>query len=252
MLLEEYVNYFLIAWTIIAIVVFVTLFFKVAPYGRFDTNHTRIKIPSRFGWIFMESPSVIGILCFYAYFFEDTSLVHLLMGLIWLSHYFHRTFIWPFRARLEGKKMSLGIALMAFLFNTINISLQSLWIFLLGEYADNWIATNFFILGVFIFFFGMYINIKSDNILINLRKTKGKGYHVPKGFLYKYVSCPNYLGELIEWFGWAILTLNPAGLVFLIWTFANLIPRARANHEWAIVKIENYPNDRKSIIPFVY
>ena len=72
---------------------------------------------------------------------------------------------------------------------------------------------------------------------MNLRKTKGNGYHIPEGFLFKYVSCPNYLGEIIEWLGWAILTLSPAGLVFFIWTFSNLVPRANTTSAFAINSI---------------
>ena len=87
---------------------------------------------------------------------------------------------------------------------------------------------------------------------MKLRATHGNGYHVPRGFLYKFVSSPNYLGEIIEWLGWAILTLSPAGLVFFLWTAANLIPRARSNHKWLISNVENYPESRKSIFPYIY
>jgi hypothetical protein len=44
------------------------------------------------------------------------------------------------------------------------------------------------------------------------------------------VSCPNYLGEILEWIGWAIATWSLAGWVFAIWTMANLAPRAFTNH----------------------
>ena len=200
----------------------------------------------------MESPAVLGVLfCFY-FFYDLIGMPQTLMWLIWLSHYLHRTLIWPLSAELHGRKMPLKIALLAFVFNTINIIIQCLWIFFLGNYLEEWITSGFFMLGCFIFYIGMYVNIYSDNILMNLRKTKGNGYHIPEGFLFKYVSCPNYLGEIIEWLGWAILTLSPAGLVFFIWTFSNLVPRAKANHQWAIDRIENYPKGRKSVFPFLY
>ena len=48
------------------------------------------------------------------------------------------------------------------------------------------------------------------------------------------------------------MTLSPAGLVFFIWTMANLIPRAKSNHEWSIQNIEGYPNNRKKVIPYLY
>ena len=97
-----------------------------------------------------------------------------------------------------------------------------------------------------------YINIKSDNILIKLREKNGTGYHIPEGFLFNKISSPNYFGEILEWLGWFIMTLSPAGLVFFIWTMANLIPRAKSNHEWSIKNIEGYPNNRKKVIPYLY
>ena len=87
---------------------------------------------------------------------------------------------------------------------------------------------------------------------MKLRKSNGDGYYSPQGFLYRYISCPNYFGEIIEWLGWAILTLSPAGLVFFIWTFANLVPRARSNHNWSKSNIPNYPKNRKAIFPYIY
>ena len=96
------------------------------------------------------------------------------------------------------------------------------------------------------------VNIRSDNILIKLREDHGSGYHVPKGFLFNKISNPNYFGEILEWLGWFIMTLSPAGLVFFIWTMANLIPRAKSNHEWCLKNIEGYPTDRKKVIPFLY
>ena len=40
--------------------------------------------------------------------------------------------------------------------------------------------------------------------------------------MHKYISAPNYFGEIVEWIGWAILTWSISGLVFALWTIANL------------------------------
>ena len=97
---------------------------------------------------------------------------------------------------------------------------------------------------------GVIINIKSDNILIKIKK-QNKGYQVPKGFLYHYISCPNYLGEIIEWLGFFFMTLSAPAFLFLFWTMANLIPRAISNHNWYVNKFSDYPDKRKAIIPFL-
>jgi 3-oxo-5-alpha-steroid 4-dehydrogenase 1 len=57
------------------------------------------------------------------------------------------------------------------------------------------------------FFFpraGMWINIQSDGILRNLRKPGETGYKIPRGGLFRYVSGANFLGEIVEWSGFAI------------------------------------------------
>ncbi len=77
-------------------------------------------------------------------------------------------------------------------------------------------------------------------------------YKIPNGALFKYISSPNYLGEVLEWIGWAILTWSLAGLAFAVFTIANLLPRAYATHKWYIKNFPDYPKERKAIIPFIF
>ena len=244
-------NIFSIAWIAIAVITFCSLFFVVAPYGRHIKEGWGPNISARLGWVFMESPCVILMLGLAIFAWEKLNLVHLVFLIIWLSHYVHRTFIWPFKADMLGKEMPITIALSAFFFNIVNVSIQGYWIFYFVSYSVDWLSSPFFITGVLIFFIGMYINIRSDYILINLRKEKGPGYHVANTFLYKHLSCPNYFGELLEWMGWAILTYSLSGFVFFIWTFANLFPRAIANHKWYKKQFKQYPQSRKAVIPWI-
>jgi protein-S-isoprenylcysteine O-methyltransferase Ste14 len=65
------------------------------------------------------------------------------------------------------------------------------------------------------------------------------------------VSCPNYLGEMLEWFGWALATWSIAGLAFALYTVANLLPRALQHHRWYRAKFADYPADRKALVPYV-
>ena len=52
---------------------------------------------------------------------------------------------------------------------------------------------------------------------------------------------PNYLGEIVEWTGWALATWSLAGLAFAVYTAANLAPRAVANHDWYLSTFDDYP-----------
>lgn len=109
------------------------------------------------------------------------------------------------------------------------------------------------ILGMLLFFLGMGINLHSDYVIRNLRQPGDTRHYLPTRGMFKYVTSANYLGELIEWIGFALLTISPAAGVFVWWTFANLVPRAHAIHqhyrkEFGTVAV----GKRKRIIPFIY
>ena len=108
-----------------------------------------------------------------------------------------------------------------------------------------------FIVGIGLFAIGMTININSDNNLFSLREDGSTGYKIPRGGLFDKVSCPNYLGEITEWLGFAIATWSLAGFTFAIWTFCNLAPRAFTHHRWYKEEFADYPTNRKALIPFL-
>ena len=150
--LEDIFFPFLFIWSTIAVLAFITLFYKNAAYGRYFTLDSNYKIPSRIGWIIMESPTLIGMLIFIVLFRNKIGQTEIIFCLLWLSHYIHRTMIWPFRAQLKGKSMTVGVVSMAILFNSVNIATQCIWIFILGNYSDDWLTSIPFIIGIILFF----------------------------------------------------------------------------------------------------
>jgi steroid 5-alpha reductase family enzyme len=89
-------------------------------------------------------------------------------------------------------------------------------------------------------------------LLLRLRKPGETGYKIPKSGLFRWVSCPNHFGEIVEWSGFALICWNLPALSFAIWTAANLIPRAVSHHNWYREKFEDYPLRRKAVLPFLY
>ncbi|MDP7040022.1 MAG: methyltransferase, partial [Myxococcota bacterium] len=183
------------------------------------------------------------------YAFNVVPLV--LLGL-WQWHYLQRTFVFPFRMRMAGKSMPILIAFLGFCFNTLNAYLNARFVSELGRYAASWLSDPRFVFGFLLFFLGFVLNVHSDTILRNLRAKGDRGYHLPYGGAYRFVSCPNYFGELLEWLGWAVATWSLSGLAFFVYTAANLIPRARSHHRWYKEKFSDYPSERKAVLPFVY
>jgi protein-S-isoprenylcysteine O-methyltransferase Ste14 len=234
-----------VLWIIIGLIIFpINLIYK-APYGRHTSKKWGVSINNKLGWIIMELPALLVCPAIYFYFKIDFD-ISIMFICLWIIHYFNRTIIFPFRIKTKGKKMPLVIVLSAFFFNIVNGLINGYFLSNINLHS----VSIFLITGFLLFVLGLYINISSDNKLINLRKIK-KGYFIPKGGLFKYISCPNFFGEIIEWFGFALMTFNIGSLSFFIWTCCNLIPRALAHHTWYKNKFNEYPKERKAILPFL-
>ncbi len=254
--LETLYNYFLIGMAAVAVVVFISLFFVDAGYGMFQTKKWGPAIPNRIGWVLMESPVFILMLVLFLLSDRTTNIACIAMLSLFEIHYFQRSFIFPLL--IKGKKtMPLSIIAMGMLFNTLNALMQAGWLFYFSPadmYTTAWLTTPQFIAGTLIFLTGLIINIHSDHVIRTLRKPGDTAYHFPNRGMYRYVTSGNYFGECIEWLGFACLTWSWAGLIFFIWTFANLAPRAkRLNAQYK----KQFPEDfaatnPKALIPHVF
>jgi 3-oxo-5-alpha-steroid 4-dehydrogenase 1 len=245
--------YLILAGFGLASAIFVTLFFVSAPYGRHARRGWGPALPNHIGWMLMEAPSA---LLFALYFFTGSvpkNLPMILFFLMWEAHYLHRGFIYPWTIRNGHKKMPLSVMLMGILFNAGNTYINGRYLFTLsGGYPEDWVRDPRFIAGAVMFAGGYIINRWADTVLRGLRKPGEEGYRIPQGSLFSLVSCPNYLGEIIEWCGWAVATWSLAGLAFAVWTIANLAPRAYAHHSWYHKTFSDYPPERKALIPRLF
>jgi 3-oxo-5-alpha-steroid 4-dehydrogenase 1 len=86
---------------------------------------------------------------------------------------------------------------------------------------------------------------------IYFENSEKKHYHLPSGGLYNLVSSPNYLGEIIEWTGWAIATWSLPGVLFSLGAIGCIGVRALHTHRWYEKNFENMPKDRKALIPYI-
>jgi len=248
--MEQLYKYTIIFLFASGLLTWISLYFVTAGYGRFGSKKWGPAINPRLGWMIMESPVVILPIVF-AFLGNVNAVTGVMLG-IWLSHYIQRDLIYPFLIK-NGAKMPLSIIAMSLFFNLMNGFINGFWLFFLSDYQLAWFASPQFILGVILFYFGMFVNIQSDKILRDLRKEKGPGYHIPEKGFHRFVASPNYFGEIVEWAGWALLTWSVPGLTFLFFTMANLVPRAHSNRKWYVEKFgETYPKSRKRVFPFIY
>ncbi|KKK64015.1 hypothetical protein LCGC14_2988470, partial [marine sediment metagenome] len=223
-------NFYLLLkiWIAIALIMLPVLLSVTAPYGRHSRRDWGPMIPNRLGWIMMELPSLIMFISFFLLGPNQMSIPLLIFFIAYTTHYTHRSIIFPFRTHTSRKLMPLIIAVFAIFFNLINGFFNGYFFGKISSgYPIEWLYDIRFILGMILFIAGMAINIKSDNVLLALRESSKNGYAIPKGGLFNYISCPNFFGEILEWTGFAIMTWSPAALAFALWTYVNLITRAR-------------------------
>lgn len=259
-LFGNFYYYFLLAMTLLAIVVFTILQFVTPAYGMTFNNRWGASINSKWGWVIMEAPVFILMCVMYIY-----ALRHQVCAFNWVTfwifilfqlHYFQRSYVFP--ACMRGNsKMPLSIIFTGFFFNTTNAYMQGGWLFYIAPdyYTIDWFWSPQFIVGTILFFVGMVINMHSDRIIRKLRKDKkDNNYYLPTGFLFDKVNSANYFGELLEWFAFALLSWSLAGVVFFLWSFANIVPRSKAVYERYIQFFgDDFKNlNRYKIFPYIY
>lgn len=95
--------------------------------------------------------------------------------------------------------------------------------------------------------------MEHDRILAELRgKDGGGGYGIPRGQLFEYVSCANYTGEVMEFWGLALATGATPQVLMATLTTVFLGLRARHVHNFYGREFKSYPKRRKALIPFLF
>lgn len=226
-----------------------------AEYGRYNKKNMGFSAPV--AWFLQESPAFLVPFGLWLYrgpsIFDKTTgslNTNLIVLSYFLIHYFNRSFIYTLRIK-SSKKVNFMENGLAFIFCMVNGSQ-------IGHYhtyiSGNALSTWNFWLGTGLFFFGLWVNIDSDNRLLRLRKdSKAKDdYKVPVGGFFEYVSAANYFGECVEWMGFALASWSLPALAFSLFTWSNIGPRGYHHHEFYLQKFGNkYPKNRKAIIPFL-
>lgn len=258
-------NIYLWVMICLAAVVFVALYFVNAGYGMLFSKKWGKSINNKLAWFLMEFPIFLAMIVLWLASPHRTDLVPFVFLIIFEIHYLQRSLIFPWL--MKGKsRMPLGIMFLGISFNILNAMMQGYWIYFesykagyvvsgIGYGDMAWLWSPQFVIGVIIFFLGFYINLRSDYIIRHLRKdVHDTRHYLPKGFMFNYVTSANYLGELTEWLGFAILTWSISGLVFFVWTFANLVPRAHNLYKRYQQEFGEEMEVRrlKRIFPFIY
>jgi len=236
----------------LAVPTLLSLTFVPAPYGRHARGGWGPSVPARLGWVVMECPASLFFAAVYFSGPRWADPVPLVLFALWQIHYVYRAFLFPLQIREDQRRMPALVMLLAFSFNLLNGWINARWISDLGAYPSAWFADPRFLVGSAIFLGGFALNVISDRTLRRLRAPGETAYRIPRGGAFEWVSCPNYLGEIVEWSGWALASWSLAGLAFAVYTAANLAPRAFSHHAWYRERFGDYPAERKALVPFLF
>ncbi|MDR3418653.1 MAG: 3-oxo-5-alpha-steroid 4-dehydrogenase [Nevskia sp.] len=208
-------------------------------------------IDKRLGWVLMEVPVLATVI--WCYWASAKSINYsIIMVAAFVFHYINRALIYPWRVKVRGKKMPIGTMLSSMLFYIVNGYLIGYYFGALRAYPASWLYDPRFIAGMLMFVAGFAVNVRSDNILIGLRKPGESGYKIPTGGMFRYISCPNYFGEMLEWAGFAVMSWSLPGLVYALWVDLPLFAQALLAHRWYLQTFgKEYPPERKAVIPGV-
>ena len=206
------------------------------------------RVNAQWGWFVMELPALLTFPLIY-FLSPHSHPVGNLVVVLWLLHYSHRTLLWPWLVQRRNSTMPLIAGVAGFLFNGINGGFWGWFMGYVVDYPAGWLTGPLFITGTALALAGAALNVWSDYRLKDLRKNSRNRYVIPRGGPFEFVSGPQFLGEIIEWFGFALLTWSLPGLAFALWTTANLVPRALWRHAWYRETFENYPRKRRALFP---
>eukprot|EP00466_Bigelowiella_natans_P001086 jgi/Bigna1/136171/aug1.32_g10879 len=232
----------------IAVFLMSTVLNMRAWYGRYNIEvpATLFKMNATLAWILQESPVLVW--CVYSYVHANPacrgSPANVVLLFFLAAHYFNRTCIYPLLIR-GGKKTPVEVMLLAFGFCVWNGYNQTTWLMQSHVYGAEWVNDFRFVGGLILAATGMAINVHSDHILRNLRKPGETGYRVPQGGMFELVSGANFLGEIIEWTGFAIAQWSLVGFAFAFFTASFIGPRGYHHHQYYLRKFDNYPKHRR-------
>ena len=99
----------IIGWLLMAVAVFILLFFVTAPYGRHTRKGWGPTLDNKLGWMVMESASALLFALFFILGNHRDSSTAVAFLIMWEAHYVHRAFIYPLTLHGPSKRIPILI-----------------------------------------------------------------------------------------------------------------------------------------------
>lgn len=231
--------------------VLLSLLWVTAPYGRHFRAGWGPTLPNRTAWALMELPALLVITALVLSSPARNMPQAWVPLCFWVFHYSYRTLVFPAMMHPSDRTFPVLLVLFAIAFNVLNGYNNAAALISDGASAEPLLTVHFAV-GAALFIAGFTMHFRADKTIRELRKPGETGYRIPRGGMFRWVSSPHYLGEIVQWTGWAVMTWSLAGVAFALFTFCNLAPRAVSNHRWYRERFVDYPARRKILVPGIF
>lgn len=235
-----------------------------------------MQLDPRVGWWLMELPATACFL--YHYLKPDPGAARrgeeneragrgpsrkasLLLAALWVIHYSNRGWYFPLSLRVApGAKANFGFgnAIIGAVFTALHGYCHALLLRTHGAHLnDAWLRGTRFRLGLVVYQIGFWLTVHSESVVRALRPAAAvlvgaARYRIPVGGGFRWLTNPQYFGELLAWLGWSVMTWSVPGAAVFTISALNLVPRAFQNHKWYLQKFPEYAGlGRKVLVPYL-
>jgi len=216
------------------------------PYGKFRTG---AGVNSRAGLALAYATPVFVYIALWIEGGSPRTPYHLAVFGAFLFHFLRRIFEVSFVNSYSRPTPLRALVLIAFLYGGVAASCAFFQVRTFGQPTSQPI----FILGVLTFAFGEVLNGYHHWLLARLRPLGVRIYVVPRHGLFGWVACPHYLGEILSFVGYAIMSdLLPVWGNATVLT-AYLSARAHSTVNWYRREMPlRIPPGWRRLVPFIY
>jgi len=216
--------------------------------SRKSASALKIKLPSGTGMLFLYVPSfLVALMSLRLFPYGDLRVLLLSSSLA--IHFFKRVFEVLFIHKYSGGMVLDSVIQISFGYFLATTSM------IYGQHLTQGLAEPAIDLkycGVVMFLIGITGNFYHHYILSQLRRNGEKEYKIPKGGLFGLVICPHYLFEIIGFLGFSFISQTLLAFSVATGSIFYLLGRSCATRRWYISKFEDFPQDVKALIPYVF
>lgn len=223
-------------------------------YGKFVDGAARRTVPSRIGMCVLYLPSlVLCPLVFVALGHPGTVWHYLVMGMISL-HFTKRLAEVLFVHRYSGVMNVSAVVVSSAVYTSTTVVLAGIAALLVpATLVESGAFTPWYRLGVTAFCVGLVGNAYHHRVLATLRPSGGTGYGFPRRGLFRWVSCPHYLFEVVTWLGLALVFHHVAAWIALGGIAGYLAARSDTTRTWYREHMgASVPAGWKRVVPLLY